>query len=101
MKTKHPDRAAGIFKALGHPARVQMVRRLTSGECCVCELVEETKTGWSTVSRHLSVLRSAGVVADDKRGLQIFYRLVLPCVATFLKCLDPATPRRRTRKGTS
>jgi DNA-binding transcriptional ArsR family regulator len=101
MKPKQPDRAAGIFKALGHPARVQMVRRLIAGECCVCELVEETNMGWSTVSRHLSVLRSAGVVADNKRGLQIFYRLALPCVATFLKCLDPATPSRRARKGSS
>ena len=98
MSSFRPDRTAGVFKALGHPARVQIVRRLTAGECCVCELVEETKAGWSTVSRHLSVLRSAGVVADEKRGLQIFYRLALPCVATFLKCLEPATPRRRNRK---
>ena len=100
MKPARTDRAADVFKALGHPARVRMVRRLAAGECCVCELVAETKTGWSTVSRHLSVLRSAGVVADDKRGLQIFYRLALPCVATFLKCLDPAPPVRRARRGT-
>jgi DNA-binding transcriptional ArsR family regulator len=43
---------------------------------------------WSTVSRHLSVLRNAGVLADDKRGLQVFYRLKLPCVAHFISCLD-------------
>jgi len=44
--------------------------------------------GWSTVSRHLSVLKKAGVVVDDKRGLQVFYRLILPCVTSFIRCLE-------------
>lgn len=79
---------APVFKALGHPARVTVVRELIAGEKCVCELVEALGLGWSTVSRHLSVLREAGVVADDKRGLQVFYRLELPCVAHFIHCLD-------------
>lgn len=77
-----------VFKALGHPARLKMVRRLAEGECCVCELVEVVGLGWSTVSRHLSVLREAGVVDDEKRGLQVFYRLSLSCVARFIACLD-------------
>jgi ArsR family transcriptional regulator len=79
---------APVFKALGHPARVTIVRELVAGEKCVCELVETLGLGWSTVSRHLSVLREAGVIADDKRGLQVFYRLELPCVAHFIRCLD-------------
>lgn len=77
-----------VFKALGHPARVGIVRRLSEGERCVCDLVEASGLGWSTVSRHLSVLRAAGVVADEKRGLQVFYRLSLPCVGRFIACLD-------------
>jgi DNA-binding transcriptional ArsR family regulator len=80
--------AAEVFKALGHPARVTVVRELAEGEKCVCDLVEAAGLGWSTVSRHLSVLREAGVVADEKRGLQVFYRLTLPCVARFIGCLD-------------
>lgn len=79
---------APVFKALGHPARVAIVRELTAGEKCVCELVETLDLGWSTASRHLAVLRAAGVVADDKRGLKVFYRLTLPCVANFIACLD-------------
>lgn len=79
---------AEVFKALGHPARVTVVRELAEGEKCVCDLVEAAGLGWSTVSRHLSVLREAGVVADEKRGLQVFYRLTLPCVARFISCLD-------------
>ncbi|NBB80381.1 MAG: metalloregulator ArsR/SmtB family transcription factor [Verrucomicrobia bacterium] len=77
-----------VFKALGHPARVLMVRELFEGERCVCDLVETAGLGWSTISRHLSVLREAGVVADEKRGQQVFYRLALPCVGRFIACLD-------------
>ncbi len=80
--------AAGIFKALGHPARVRMVRELHGGEKCVCDLVSAAGLGWSTVSRHLSVLREAGVVADEKRGQRVIYRMALPCVNRFLDCLE-------------
>lgn len=81
---------AETFKALGHPARLQIVDMLASGEHCVCDLVDEVGLGWSTVSRHLGVLKTAGVVAHEKRGLQVFYRLALPCVASFSACLDAA-----------
>jgi ArsR family transcriptional regulator len=77
-----------VFKALGHPARVRMVRELSAGERCVCDLVDKVGLGWSTVSRHLSVLREAGVVAHEKRGQQVFYRLCLPCVGRFIACLE-------------
>ncbi len=81
---------AAVFKALGHPARLRIVEELAGGERCVCELVGAVGLGWSTVSRHLSVLKAAGVLDDDKRGLQVFYRLALPCVASFTACLDAA-----------
>jgi DNA-binding transcriptional ArsR family regulator len=87
-----PRREAAIFKALGHPARLQIVLALARQETCVCDLVALTGLGWSTVSRHLSVLRAVGVVADDKRGQQIFYSLRLPCVARFVACLQSAAP---------
>lgn len=89
-KTRPPVREAAVFKALGHPARLQMVLALAEGERCVCDLVELTGLGWSTVSRHLSVLKEVGVVDDDKRGLQVFYSLLLPCVARFIACLKEA-----------
>jgi len=81
---------AAVFKALGHPARLQVVMELAGGERCVCDLVALTGLGWSTVSRHLTVLKSVGVIADEKRGLQVFYRLKLPCVARFTGCLSAA-----------
>lgn len=81
---------AAVFKALGHPARLQIVEELATGERCVCDLVELVGLGWSTVSRHLSVLKDAGVLEDEKRGMQVFYRLALPCVKSFTECLDAA-----------
>ncbi|HEY9248510.1 MAG TPA: metalloregulator ArsR/SmtB family transcription factor [Rariglobus sp.] len=92
---KDRKRRAAVFKALGHPARLQIVEELASGERCVCELVELAGLGWSAVSRHLAVLKAAGVLEDDKRGLKVFYRLALPCVKSFTDCLDAA------RKGES
>lgn len=77
-----------VFKALGHPARVKMIQCLSGGEKCVCDLVEAAGLGWSTVSRHLAVLREAGVVTDEKRGQQVMYRVTLPCVNRFLECLE-------------
>lgn len=80
--------AAGIFKALGHPERVRILRELVKGERCVCDLVDGSGVGWSTVSRHLSVMKAAGVLSDEKRGQQVIYRLELPCTGRFLACLD-------------
>ena len=82
------ERRALIFKALGHGDRLRIVEDLTDGEKCVCELVESVGSSWSTVSRHLSVLKETGVVTDEKRGLQVFYKLALPCVPSFMDCLD-------------
>ncbi len=87
VTAKQRKERAAIFKALGHPARLRIVEELLGGERCVCELVDVSAGGWSTVSRHLSVLKAAGVVEDEKRGLQVYYRLALPCVGTFLDCL--------------
>ncbi len=94
MKTratlKQLESRADVFKALGHPDRLRILGELADGERCVCELVESVGSSWSTVSRHLSVLKSAGVLTDEKRGLQVFYRVALPCVNTFMECLDAA-----------
>ncbi len=91
-----------VFRALANPFRVEMVRELSGGgEKCVCDLVDACGLGWSTVSRHLSVLREAGVLADEKRGLQVFYRLALPCVSRFVDCLENPKRYPELQKTTS
>jgi len=81
-------RQAEVFKALGHPGRMAIVHALGDGEVCACELAAAAGCAASTTSRHLTVLRHAGVIADERRGQQIFYRLSCPCVLTFAECLN-------------
>ena len=85
---------AEIFKALGHPARLAMVELLGEGERCVCDLQQAVGSDLSTVSKHLSVLRAAGLVEADKRGKQVFYTLKLPCTLGFIVCVDRALKER-------
>ncbi len=87
---------AEIFKALGHPARLAMVEALGAGEQCVCELQELVGSDMSTVSKHLSILKNAGLVETDKRGKQVYYSLRLTCAVGFLECVDRAL-KERTR----
>ena len=82
------DARAVIVKALAHPTRLFIVNELSKGERFVCELREEIGADISTVSKHLSVLKSAGIVEDDKRGLQVFYRLRVPCIMNFFGCVE-------------
>lgn len=77
-----------VLKALAHPARLWMVEQLERGELCVCELVDGLGLDFSTVSKHLLVLKNAGVVEDDKRGKQVFYSLRVPCVLKFMHCIE-------------
>ena len=85
---------AKIFKALGHPSRLLMVDALRDGEKCVCDLQALVGDDMSTVSKHLSVLREAGVVFTEKRGTNIYYRLALCCLDTFLSCTGEIVEKR-------
>lgn len=91
---EHRRVKADIFKALAHPTRLWMVEQLLDGERCVCTFVEGADVDFSTISKHLSILKNAGIVADDKRGKQVFYRLIMPCVVSMLTCVDGVVCRR-------
>ena len=86
---------AQIIKALAHPTRLFIVDELSHGERCVCELTSLIGVEMPTVSRHLGVLKSAGILEDEKRGLQVFYRLRVPCVLNFFKCVEAVQSNRR------
>lgn len=79
---------AQVMKALAHPSRLFIVDELSRGERCVCELTEMIGADVSTVSKHLAVLKRAGVVRDEKRGQQVFYRLRVPCILNFFGCVE-------------
>ncbi|MBD3366864.1 MAG: metalloregulator ArsR/SmtB family transcription factor [Candidatus Eisenbacteria bacterium] len=79
-------RDARVLKALASEPRLRIVERLSRGPECVCELTELLGSDQSTVSRHLGVLRSVGIVAGRREGQHVYYRLLTPCVLSFLGC---------------
>ncbi len=79
---------AKIIKALAHPTRLFIVDELSKGEQCVCKLTDMIGSDISTVSKHLSILKNAGVVQDDKRGTQVFYTLKMTCSIGFFNCVE-------------
>ena len=85
---------AAVLKALAHPTRLWMVEHLESGEKCVCEFAELIDADFSTVSKHLAVLKQAGIVQDEKRGKQVYYSLKVPCVLNFMHCVEAVLSSR-------
>lgn len=65
-----------------------MAEQLLEGERCVCEFVDHTEFDYSTISKHLTVLKNAGIVGDEKRGKQVFYTLKVPCILSFDQCIE-------------
>ena len=79
---------AEVFKALGHPTRLQIVEKLAEGELCVCHILEMFNIDMSTLSRHLSVLKNTGVVTNERRGKNIYYSLKCPCLLKMIACME-------------
>lgn len=90
---------ADTFKALGHPARLFMAQTLAHGERCVCELQEMVDLDVSTVSKHLSVLRNAGLVVDRREGTKVFYRLCCADVRSLLEVVEKPLDGMARRKA--
>ena len=79
---------ATVLKAMAHPTRLFIIEELEKEERCVCDLTKQVGADVSTVSKHLSVLKQAGIVIDDKRGNQVFYSLRVPCILDFFGCVE-------------
>ena len=80
---------ARVIKAMAHPTRLFIVEELSQvEERCVCELTEMIGADMSTVSRHLALLKNAGIIEDERRGSMVFYRLRMGCVLKFFDCIE-------------
>jgi len=78
-----------IAKALAHPARLEVIDILNrKGRQCVCELTEILELSQSSVSKHLKILKSVGIVSSAKEGVKTYYSLHTPCVVNFFACMD-------------
>src|SRR5689334_7319401 len=64
-----------VLKAAADASRLRILRILDRGELCICQIVEVLGLSQSTVSKHLRLLKNAGLVEEEKRGKWAFYRL--------------------------
>ncbi|MBP7341844.1 MAG: metalloregulator ArsR/SmtB family transcription factor [Smithellaceae bacterium] len=87
LKPRYEARAK-ILKAMAHPSRLLIIEELQKQEWCVNELTEMVGADTSTVSKHLTVLKNAGLVADERRANCIYYRLRCPCILDFMECVE-------------
>ncbi|HQP29855.1 MAG TPA: metalloregulator ArsR/SmtB family transcription factor [Deltaproteobacteria bacterium] len=81
---------ASIFKALAHPDRIRIFEALAEGEKTVGEIVDMLGAKPAMTSRHLAVLRNAGLVSARKDGLNVYYANKMPCMLNMLACVDQA-----------
>lgn len=97
-----------VLKALADPARLRLMSLVMAhpdAEACVCELTQPLELSQPTISHHLKVLTTAGLLAREKRGVWVYYRVVPEALAALAATLAP--PRRtdhnpaRPREGAS
>lgn len=88
MQKKYYEEKAEIFKALSNPVRLQIIDILSDGEKCVCEITKILNCEQPHISKSLAKLKSAGLITDRKDGLNVYYKLTIPCLSKFIKCLN-------------
>lgn len=78
------EELAAMFKALGHPVRLQIVALLSryAGQVCVCDVEGQFDLSQPTISHHLKILREAGLVLAEQRGVWLYYYLRPAAAAT-------------------
>ncbi len=76
---------ARVAKALAHPTRLVILDALARGELCVNDLTELAGVDQSTVSKHLAILKSSGLVVGRKEGNMSFYSIRSKCVGSFVQ----------------
>jgi ArsR family transcriptional regulator len=87
-------RQAKVLKALASESRLIIIDRLSRDECTVGELTSLVGSDQSTVSKHLAILRSYGIVEDRREGNFVYYSLKTPCVLNFFACATQVLEER-------
>ena len=92
-------RKAEIFKAIAHPTRLIILEMLYGDEKCVSDIQDKIDADFSTVSKHLQVMKSAGLLEQRREKKKIFYSLRVPCIMNFMGCIDEVIRKDSTEKS--
>lgn len=98
VEKQRSEGRAAILKALAHPSRLLIVEKLSEKSYCVCELTAMVGADTSTVSKHLSILRNAGLISDRKEGTSVYYSLEAPCLLRLLACVESVIEKNLQRQ---
>ncbi|ERP31000.1 ArsR/SmtB family transcription factor [Chitinivibrio alkaliphilus] len=91
-------RKSEILKALAHPSRLWIIESLYEKDRCVCEFVDALKVDYSTVSKHLSILKNAGFISSKQSGKERWYSLRTPCIKNFMDCIETMIPQTESEQ---
>ncbi|MBD3322780.1 MAG: metalloregulator ArsR/SmtB family transcription factor [Chitinivibrionales bacterium] len=92
--TRRFEAQSQIIKALAHPTRLFIAEELGKGERCVCELTGMIGADTSTVSKHLFIMKNAGIIECEKRGTNMYYTLKMKCVLSFFSCVNQVLQKK-------
>jgi ArsR family transcriptional regulator, arsenate/arsenite/antimonite-responsive transcriptional repressor len=98
LDAREAESLAGALKIVADPARLRLLSLIANrpgGESCVCELTEPLGLSQPTVSHHLKVLHSAGLLERTKRGTWVYYRLIPQRLDALREALSPVPPPSR------
>ncbi len=87
---QHED-SARLLRVLGHPMRLAIIESLNEKTWCVCELAVHLGLNKSAASKHLSLLKSVGVINMERDGTQVNCTLVMPCILDLIHCANRGT----------
>jgi len=85
---------ADVIKALGHPLRIDIVMYLKNNERSVSAIIKHFGADPSNISRHLAILKRAGILSANKKGLNVYYRVAMSCVPIFLNGVSQSIRRK-------
>jgi ArsR family transcriptional regulator len=88
-----------VVKAMAHPTRLLVMEALMQGEQCVNDLTAMAGCDVTTLSKHLSVMKKAGLLVCEKRGLNVYYQIACPCFADFFRCIDLISTTREAQRA--
>lgn len=96
LKAHAADRSH-VVKAMAHPTRLLVMEALMTGEQCVNDLTAMAGCDVTTLSKHLAVMKRAGLLVCEKRGLNVYYQIACPCFSEFFRCIDLIATTRDAR----
>jgi len=85
MSTRYYEKKAAILKALAQPTRLRILDMLKEGERCVCEMYPELGHEQPNISKHLNLMKQAGILDSRKEGLRVIYWIKNPEVLEILR----------------